>query len=168
MGFTPLEGLLMGTRSGDIDPSIITYIMAKEELDIRDMNALLNKHSGLIGVSGESSDMRELDAAVKEGDKRAQNPFTLFNYRIKKKPIFVSFDDIVRNMATVFLHNCYEKEDVIEDKKYLETYSKILLENRKVRKKELNGPGVFPDFRKKHAGQKPYIEHLAQKMGYKI
>lgn len=84
MGFTPLEGLLMGTRCGDIDPSIITYVMGKEGLDIRDMNALLNKHSGLIGVSGESSDMRELQAAVKEGDRRSKQAFDLFNYRIKK------------------------------------------------------------------------------------
>ena len=84
MGFTPLEGLLMGTRSGDLDPSIITYVMGKEGLDVRDMNALLNKHSGLLGVSGESSDMRELEEAVQEGDRRANNAFDLFNYRIKK------------------------------------------------------------------------------------
>jgi len=84
MGFTPLEGLLMGTRSGDLDPSIITYVMGKEGLEIREMNALLNKHSGLIGVSGESSDMREVEEAVAEGDKKAKNAFDLFNYRIKK------------------------------------------------------------------------------------
>jgi acetate kinase len=84
MGFTPLEGLLMGTRSGDLDPSIVTYLMGKEGLDVREMNALLNKHSGLIGVSGESSDMRELEEAVLEGDKRAKNAFDLFTYRIKK------------------------------------------------------------------------------------
>jgi len=84
MGFTPLEGLLMGTRSGDLDPSIVTYVMGKEGLDVREMNALLNKHSGLIGVSGESSDMRELEEAIAEGDKRAKNAFDLFNYRIKK------------------------------------------------------------------------------------
>ncbi|MCF6270898.1 MAG: acetate kinase [Melioribacteraceae bacterium] len=84
MGFTPLEGLLMGTRSGDLDPSIITYVMGKEGLDVREMNALLNKHSGLIGVSGESSDMRELEEAVAEGDRRAKMAFDLFTYRIKK------------------------------------------------------------------------------------
>jgi len=84
MGFTPLEGLIMGTRSGDLDPSIVTYVMGKEGLDVREMNALLNKHSGLIGVSGESSDMRELEQAVAEGDKRATNAFNLFTYRIKK------------------------------------------------------------------------------------
>ncbi|MDA3862183.1 MAG: acetate kinase [Melioribacteraceae bacterium] len=84
MGFTPLEGLLMGTRSGDLDPSIVTYVMGKEGLDVREMNALLNKHSGLIGVSGESSDMRELEEAVAEGDKRAKYAFDIFTYRIKK------------------------------------------------------------------------------------
>ncbi len=84
MGFTPLEGLLMGTRSGDLDPSIITYVMGKEGLDVREMNALLNKHSGLIGVSGESSDMRELEEAVAEGDVRAKKAFDIFTYRIKK------------------------------------------------------------------------------------
>jgi len=84
MGFTPLEGLIMGTRSGDLDPSIVTYVMGKEGLDVREMNALLNKHSGLIGVSGESSDMRELEEAVADGDKRAKYAFDLYTYRIKK------------------------------------------------------------------------------------
>ncbi|MCG6914952.1 acetate kinase, partial [bacterium BMS3Abin03] len=60
MGFTPLEGLLMGTRSGDIDPSLILYIMGKEGLTSHEASTLLNKHSGLIGISGESSDMREI------------------------------------------------------------------------------------------------------------
>jgi len=84
MGFTPLEGLLMGTRSGDMDPSVILYIMGKEGLSLAEANTLMNKHSGLIGVSGESSDMREIEAAVQEGDKKAKNAFDLFTYRIKK------------------------------------------------------------------------------------
>jgi len=84
MGFTPLEGLIMGTRSGDIDPSVILYIMAKEGLSLSEANTLLNKHSGLIGISGESSDMREIEEAVKEGNKKAKNAFDVFNYRIKK------------------------------------------------------------------------------------
>ncbi len=84
MGFTPLEGLLMGTRSGDLDPSIIPYIMAKEELSISDMNTLLNKHSGLVGISGESSDMREILQAVEEGDKKAKYAYDVYTYRIKK------------------------------------------------------------------------------------
>ncbi len=84
MGFTPLEGLLMGTRSGDIDPSLILYIMGKEGLSLSEAGTLLNKHSGLIGVSGESSDMREILAAVKDEHKRARYAFEMFCYRIKK------------------------------------------------------------------------------------
>jgi acetate kinase len=84
MGFTPLEGLLMGTRSGDVDPQVILYIMGKEGLTLSEMNTLLNKHSGLIGVSGESSDMREVITSMKEGNKRSKNAYDIFVYRIKK------------------------------------------------------------------------------------
>ena len=84
MGFTPLEGLLMGTRSGDLDPWLILYIMGKEGLSLNEANTLLNKHSGLIGISGESSDMREIIAAIKEGHKRSKYAFDIFSYRIKK------------------------------------------------------------------------------------
>lgn len=84
MGFTPLEGLLMGTRSGDLDPSLILYIMGKEGLSLNEAGTLLNKHSGLIGISGESSDMREILASVKDQQKRAIYAFEIFCYRIKK------------------------------------------------------------------------------------
>ena len=84
MGFTPLEGLLMGTRSGDMDPWVILYIMGKEGLTLSEANTLLNKHSGLLGISGESSDMREIEEAVGEGNKKAKNAFDVFTYRIKK------------------------------------------------------------------------------------
>lgn len=84
MGFTPLEGLLMGTRSGDLDPSLILYIMGKEGLTLSEANTLLNKHSGLIGISGESSDMREIMTAVKDNQQRAKWAFEVFTYRIKK------------------------------------------------------------------------------------
>lgn len=84
MGFTPLEGLLMGTRSGDLDPSLILYIMGKEGLSLNEASTLLNKHSGLIGISGESSDMREILASVKDEQKRSIYAFEIFCYRIKK------------------------------------------------------------------------------------
>ncbi len=84
MGFTPLEGLLMGTRTGDMDPSVILYIMGKEELSLHEANTLMNKHSGLLGISGESSDMREIEQAMEEGHKRAKLAFDVFTYRIKK------------------------------------------------------------------------------------
>ncbi len=84
MGFTPLEGLLMGTRSGDLDPSLILYIMGKEGLSLSEAGTLLNKHSGIIGISGESSDMREIQNAMSEGHKRSGYAFDIFCYRIKK------------------------------------------------------------------------------------
>ncbi len=84
MGFTPLEGLLMGTRSGDLDPSLILYIMGKEGLTLGEASTLLNKHSGLIGISGESSDMREILAAAKDNQQRSKWAFEIFCYRIKK------------------------------------------------------------------------------------
>jgi len=84
MGFTPLEGLLMGTRSGDIDTSVILYVMGKEELTLSEAGTLLNKHSGLLGISGESSDMREIEKAVADGHKRAKYAFDIFCYRVKK------------------------------------------------------------------------------------
>ena len=84
MGFTPLEGLLMGTRSGDIDASVILYVMGKEGLTLGEATTLLNKHSGLQGISGISSDMREIIAEMKNGDKKATYAFEVFTYRIKK------------------------------------------------------------------------------------
>ena len=74
----------MGTRSGDLDPSLILYIMGKEGLSLSEAGTLLNKHSGLIGISGESSDMREIQKAMEEGNKRAGYAFDIFCYRIKK------------------------------------------------------------------------------------
>lgn len=84
MGFTPLEGLLMGTRSGDLDPAILPWVMAMEELTLAQLNAMLNKHSGLYGVSGVSSDMRAIEKACAEGNQRAQLAFDIFCYRITK------------------------------------------------------------------------------------
>jgi acetate kinase len=84
MGFTPLEGLVMGTRSGDIDPAIILHIMGKEELSALEASALLNKHSGLLGISGVSNDMRKLLEAEAAGNERAKLAVDVFCYRLKK------------------------------------------------------------------------------------
>jgi len=84
MGFTPLEGLLMGTRSGDIDPSVILFVMGKEGLTLSEANTLLNKHSGLQGISGISSDMREIVTEMRNGDKKATYAFDVFTYRVRK------------------------------------------------------------------------------------
>ena len=84
MGFTPLEGLLMGTRAGDLDGSLIMTLLCKEALTLAEANALLNKQSGLIGISGVSSDMRNVMEAADEGNKRAALAVDMFCYRIKK------------------------------------------------------------------------------------
>ncbi len=84
MGFTPLSGLVMGTRSGDIDPSILFYIVEKEELTLNSLHALLNRHSGLLGLSGYASDMRDLIAEAKNGDRRCQQAIDVFCYKIKQ------------------------------------------------------------------------------------
>lgn len=84
MGLTPLEGLVMGTRSGDIDPAIMEYIAKKEDLDIAGVMNVLNKKSGLEGISGLSSDFRDLTAGAKEGNKRAIAAIEVFCYRVAK------------------------------------------------------------------------------------
>jgi len=84
MGLTPLEGLVMGTRSGDIDPSAILYIMDKERMTPREASDLLNKQSGMLALSGVSSDMAEIGKAAREGNKRARMANKIYNYRLKK------------------------------------------------------------------------------------
>ncbi len=84
MGLTPLEGLMMGTRSGDIDGGAITFIQKKLGLDADGMSNLLNKKSGMLGITGISSDMREIDAACEEGNERAKLAIEMYNYRIRK------------------------------------------------------------------------------------
>lgn len=84
MGLTPLEGLMMGTRSGDIDGGAVTFIMEKEGLDATGVSNLLNKKSGLAGISCISSDMREVASAAKAGNERAQLALDMYFYRIKK------------------------------------------------------------------------------------
>jgi acetate kinase len=84
MGLTPLEGLAMGTRSGDIDPAIIEFIMKKENLDIAAMNNVLNKKSGVLGISGVSSDFRDIEGEAEKGNKRAKLALDRFAYVVKK------------------------------------------------------------------------------------
>lgn len=84
MGMTPLEGLIMGTRCGDLDLGVLTYLMTREELDISTANILINKHSGMLGITGVSSDMREITKEADNGNERARLGLTMFNYRIKK------------------------------------------------------------------------------------
>ncbi|MGI5967827.1 acetate/propionate family kinase [Anaerotruncus rubiinfantis] len=84
MGFTPLDGFIMGTRSGGIDPSVVTYLMNKEHLTPDQMSDLMNKKSGFLGLSGISSDMRDLSDAADKGNERAVLTLDMFAYQIKK------------------------------------------------------------------------------------
>jgi len=82
MGLTPLEGLAMGTRSGDLDPAVIAFIMEKEGLTAQEVGDILNKKSGMLGLSGVSSDFRDLDSAAREGNQRAIDALDVFAYRV--------------------------------------------------------------------------------------
>src|SRR6056297_333660 len=84
MGMTPLEGLAMGTRSGDLDPAIIPFLMEKEDLDTEEVDNILNKKSGLLGISGVSNDSRDVRQAASSGNHRAALADQIFNYRVKK------------------------------------------------------------------------------------
>ncbi|WP_106767925.1 acetate/propionate family kinase [Paenibacillus faecalis] len=84
MGMTPLEGLMMGTRSGDLDPAIVPYVMNKEELTVNEVNSMLNKHSGLLAISGISSDMREITEGMEKGEPNSTLAFEMYEYRVRK------------------------------------------------------------------------------------
>ena len=84
MGMTPVEGLIMGTRSGDLDLGVYNFIMHKEEINCNTTYTLVNKHSGVLGISGVSSDMREIEIAAEKGNDRAQLALNMYDYRIKK------------------------------------------------------------------------------------
>ena len=84
MGYTPLEGLIMGTRSGEIDPAIIPFLMEKENMDAQQIDNLLNRQSGILGISGVSSDFRDLEAAANDGDERSQLAIDIFAYKVRK------------------------------------------------------------------------------------
>lgn len=85
MGMTPLEGLMMGTRSGDIDPAIVPFVMGKENLSLTEVNFMLNKHSGLQAISGGSSDMREIVEGREKGDKACTLAYEMYEYRVRKQ-----------------------------------------------------------------------------------
>ncbi len=84
MGFTPVEGLMMGTRCGDVDLGITLFLAEKEDLSIKETNDLFNKRSGMLGISGVSSDMRDIEKAAEEGNQRAKTSLEMYIYRVKK------------------------------------------------------------------------------------
>lgn len=115
MGFTPLEGLIMGTRSGDIDPAIIPYICAKEHITSRMVEQVLNRESGLKGISGRFSDRRDLKKAADEGDERAQLAIDMEAYRIRKY-IGAYMAALGRTDAVVFTAGAGERAYFLREK----------------------------------------------------
>lgn len=115
MGLTPLDGLAMGTRCGAIDPSVVLFLMEKENLSIKEMDTLLNKKSGLLGVSGLSSDDRDLKAAAAEGNEQCTNARNILAYQIKK--YIGAFAAAMNGIdAIVFTGGIGENADDIRDK----------------------------------------------------
>jgi acetate kinase len=140
MGLTPVEGLIMGTRSGDVDAGALTLIMEKEEIDYSSLNTLLNKHSGVLGISGISSDMREVESAAAEGDERAILALKMYTYRVRK--YIGSYAAAMGGIDILIFtggigENAYEiREDVCRDFEFLGLeFDKQL--NEDVRGKEL-------------------------------
>jgi acetate kinase len=84
MGFTPLEGLIMGTRCGDIDPAIVTFLEKEGGMSSEEVNNVMNKKSGILGLSGVSSDFRDVEGAAEQGNKRAQLALDVFYYTVRK------------------------------------------------------------------------------------
>ena len=115
MGLTPLEGLMMGTRSGDLDPAVISYLMEKKEMSAEELVNYLNKKSGLLGVSGVSSDLREIIEASQDGDERAMLSIDMKCNRIKK--YICSYAGMLGGVdAICFTAGIGENADLIREK----------------------------------------------------
>lgn len=123
MGLTPLEGLMMGTRSGDIDGGAITFLEKKLSLDADGMSNLLNKKSGVLGITGISSDMREIESANDEGNERAKLALDMYSYRIKKYvgayAAAMGGCDIIVFTAGVGENQASMREDVCKNMEYM-------------------------------------------------
>jgi acetate kinase len=115
MGFTPLQGLAMGTRSGSVDPAIIKFIMDKEKMTIKEVDDYLNKKSGVLGISGISSDFRDLHAAADAGNERAALAIEIFCYRVKK--YIGEYAAVLNGLdAVIFTAGIGENNDIVRRK----------------------------------------------------
>ena len=123
MGFTPVEGLIMGTRCGDLDVGALLYIAEKEGLDYQGMNALVNKKSGLAGITGGSSDMRDINAGMAAGDERSIHAFKCFSYRVKKYigayTAAMNGVDLIVFTGGIGENGVQEREEILKDLSFL-------------------------------------------------
>ncbi len=140
MGFTPLAGLAMGTRSGTIDPAVVKFLMENENLSLREIDEYLNKKSGVLGISGVSSDFRDLHAAADSGNDRAQLAIDIFCYRVKKYigeyAAVTNGIDAVIFTAGIGENNEIVRENVLRDMEYIGI--RVDWEKNQVKGKELD------------------------------
>lgn len=143
MGFTPLEGVMMGTRSGDFDPAIVGYVMQKEHLDFEGFSKMVNKDSGMLGITGISSDMRDVETAADAGNERAILGLDMFEYQIRK--MIGSYVAVLNGVdALVFTAGIGENDSVMRSKicdhlGWLGVeINEELNNNRKIKEKELS------------------------------
>lgn len=140
MGFTPLQGLCMGTRSGTIDPAVISFLMEKEKMTVKDISDFLNKKSGVLGVSGVSSDFRDVQEAAKAGNDRAKLALEIFCYRVKgfigDYAAVMNGVDAVVFTAGIGENNDYVRREILTDMDFLGI--KIDEEKNKVKGKEMD------------------------------
>lgn len=140
MGFTPLDGLAMGTRCGTIDPAVVTYLMNKEGLSTKEVDNLMNKKSGVLGISGVSSDFRDIEKAADEGNERARLALDIFYYRVRKyigeyAAVMGGVDAVVFT-AGVGENNVPGRVEILEGLEFLGI--SIDLEKNSVRGKEID------------------------------
>ncbi|MCB2196005.1 MAG: acetate kinase [Bacteroidetes bacterium] len=123
MGFTPVEGLMMGTRAGNLDLGALLFIAEKEDLTIQDTNNMINKRSGLLGVSGLSSDMRDIEDAAANGNERAQLAFDMFVYRVTKHigsyAAAMGGVDLILFTGGIGENGCVMRQNVCKDLEFL-------------------------------------------------
>ncbi len=126
MGFTPLAGLAMGTRSGTIDPAVVSFLMEKEKMSIKEINDYLNKKSGVLGISGVSSDFRDLHEAADKGNERAKLAIEIFCYRVKKYigqyAAIMGGADVIVFTAGIGENNSTVRRKIMEGLEFLGAY----------------------------------------------
>ena len=146
MGFTPVEGLMMGTRAGNLDLGALLFIAEKEDLTIQDTNNMINKRSGLLGISGISSDMRDIEKAKQEGNERADIAFEMFIYRVKKfigaYSAAMGGVDLILFTGGIGENGCEMREKVCKDLEFLGVdFDKDLNKGKRGVDLELTKPG---------------------------
>ena len=130
MGMTPIEGLIMGTRCGDVDAGALLHIANKEGIGIQTLNTLINKFSGVLGISGLSSDMRDLEVAAAEGNHRAALALQMYQYRVKKYigayAASLGGVDVIAFTGQIGSGSSVIREKILKDLDYLDFETEVI------------------------------------------